>query len=87
MLKEDLDQIAESHSDRFAVWYTVDKAPSGWKYSEGFINSEMIAAHLPSPGPGSLIIVCGPPPMIKFACMPAFDELGVAEEACYIEGG
>ena len=86
MLKDDLDAMAEAHPDRFSVWYTVDRAPDGWEYSEGFVDSEMIAAHLPS-GEGSMIIVCGPPPMIKFACMPAFDKLGVSEETCYIEGG
>ena len=26
------------------------------------------------------ILVCGPPPMIKFACRPAFEQLGFKEE-------
>jgi cytochrome-b5 reductase len=29
------------------VWYTVDKAPENWEYSEGFINAQMMEDHLP----------------------------------------
>ena len=54
----------------------MDKAPADWKYSTGFIDAEMINAHLPSPGEGTLILMCGPPPMIKFACKPNLEKLG-----------
>ncbi len=26
------------------------------------------------------VLVCGPPPMIKFACKPAFEELGYTDD-------
>lgn len=62
---------------RFHLWYTLDRAPAeGWKYSSGFINKDMCAEHLPPPSSDSMIFVCGPPPMIKYACEPAFKELG-----------
>lgn len=64
---------------RFHLWYTVDRPPEGWKYSSGFINKEMCAAHLPPPSSDSMLFVCGPPPMIKRACEPAFKELGYEE--------
>ena len=57
--------------------YTVDRAPSsGWAYSTGFITSEMIASHLPPPGDDTLVLMCGPPPMVKFACEANLDKLG-----------
>jgi len=84
MLRTELDEMAKS--DKFNVWYTVDKAPEGWAYGKGFITSEMIANHLPDRSPGNMILVCGPPPMIKFACLPAFETLGLTEEMVYIEG-
>lgn len=30
----------------------------------GYITKEMLAKHLPGPGEGTLIVVCGPPPLM-----------------------
>jgi cytochrome-b5 reductase len=35
----------------------------------------MIKAHLPPPGDDTIILMCGPPPMITFACNPSLDKL------------
>lgn len=40
----------------------------------------MIAGHLPHPGSQTLILMCGPPPMIKFACLPNLEKLGYSEK-------
>lgn len=48
----------------------------GWKYSTGFVSAEMIASHLYSPSEDTLVLMCGPPPMINFACLPTLDKLG-----------
>lgn len=48
---------------------------TGWKYSTGFVSDEMIKAHLPPPGDDTIILMCGPPPMITFACNPSLDKL------------
>lgn len=66
-------------SDRFHLYFTVDRPPEKWAYGTGFINAEMCKSHLPPPGEDSMIFCCGPPPMIKFACEPAFRELGFEE--------
>ena len=55
---------------------TVDRAPTGWAGSTGFISAEMIEAHLPAASPKTLVVMCGPPPMIKFACKQNLDKLG-----------
>ncbi|KAF9805080.1 hypothetical protein SFRURICE_010263 [Spodoptera frugiperda] len=52
---------------------------TGWKYSVGFINDEMISQHLFPPGDDVIVLMCGPPPMINFACNPALEKLGFAE--------
>lgn len=41
----------------------------------------MIQKHLPGPesDAGTVILMCGPPPMIKFACTPSLDKLGYPE--------
>ncbi|GCB65319.1 NADH-cytochrome b5 reductase 3-like [Scyliorhinus torazame] len=79
LLRDDLEEIQARHADRFRLWYTVDKAPEGWDYSEGFLNSDMMKEHLPAPGDDVLILMCGPPPMIQFACNPNLDKLGYVQ--------
>ncbi|KJE89688.1 diaphorase [Capsaspora owczarzaki ATCC 30864] len=80
LVRDMLEQYARDHPTRFKVWYTLDKAPAGWKFSEGFINADMIAEHLPAATPDAQILMCGPPPMINFACIPNLEKLGFTAE-------
>ncbi|KAF6020962.1 CYB5R2 [Bugula neritina] len=79
LLRDELEGLAETHKDRFTLHYTLDRPKEDWKYSKGFISAEMIKDHLPSPAADTLIIMCGPPPMINFACNPNLDKLGYAD--------
>uniref|UniRef100_A0A0K0FFA8 NADH-cytochrome b5 reductase n=1 Tax=Strongyloides venezuelensis TaxID=75913 RepID=A0A0K0FFA8_STRVS len=80
LLREEFDALAKDYPHKFSVWYTIDKANDGWKYSTGFINEEMIKKHLPSPSSSSGILMCGPPPMIEFACLPNLENVGHSSE-------
>ncbi len=40
----------------------------------------MISKHLPPPSDDTIILMCGPPPMINFACNPNLDKLGYNKE-------
>jgi len=75
-----LESLQAKHPDRFKVWYTLDRPPSGWSYSTGFIDVDMIKAHLPSATEETLVLMCGPPPMVKFACQQNLDKLGFAKD-------
>ncbi|VDM61597.1 unnamed protein product [Angiostrongylus costaricensis] len=76
LCRKELDELAADHSDSFSVWYTVDRPPENWKYSSGFINDQMIKARLFSPpSEDCVVLLCGPPPMINFACTPNLDKL------------
>jgi len=77
LLRKELESIPK---DKFHLWYTLDRPPaSGWKYSAGFIDEKMCRDHLPAPSADTMLFVCGPPPMIKFACEPAFKKIGFEE--------
>jgi cytochrome-b5 reductase len=56
---------------------------TAWDYSQGFVNEEMIRDHLPPPGEETLVLMCGPPPMIQFACLPNLESVGHAKESCF----
>jgi len=76
LCREMLELLAMKHPKRLKIWYTVDRPPAGWKYSSGFITDTMIAERLPGPKESTLILMCGPPPMVKFACQQNLDKLG-----------
>lgn len=76
LLRKELDEVAASHPDQVKVWYTLDQGNPDWKFSTGFIDENMIRNHLPSPSDDTVILMCGPPPMITYACMPNLDKVG-----------
>ncbi|XP_053833185.1 NADH-cytochrome b5 reductase 3-like [Vidua macroura] len=80
LLRSELDEIQAQNPGRFKCWYTLDRAPENWDYSQGFVNQEMIRDHLPPPQNDVLILMCGPPPMIQYACIPNLDKLGYAKD-------
>jgi len=80
LLKAELEELAEQYPERFHLWYTIDRPTEGWKYSSGFINAEMIEKALFPPAEDNLVLMCGPPPMINFACIPNLDKLGYSQE-------
>ncbi|XP_038984657.1 LOW QUALITY PROTEIN: NADH-cytochrome b5 reductase-like protein [Phoenix dactylifera] len=64
LLKRELDRLSVSYPN-FKVFYTVDKPSSNWIGGAGYISKDMIAKGLPGPAEDSLILVCGPPGMMK----------------------
>ncbi|XP_051818243.1 NADH-cytochrome b5 reductase 3 isoform X1 [Antechinus flavipes] len=80
LLRPELEELRNQHSARFKLWFTVDKAPEDWDYSQGFVNEDMIREHMPPPEAEPLILMCGPPPMIQYACIPNLDKVGYSKE-------
>ncbi|KAK2188207.1 hypothetical protein NP493_140g03076 [Ridgeia piscesae] len=80
LLHEELDKLVQDYPDRLKVWYTLDRPEEGWKYSKGFVTEEILKERMPSPADDTLIIMCGPPVMLKNACLPNLDKLGYAME-------
>ncbi|XP_056653456.1 NADH-cytochrome b5 reductase 3 isoform X2 [Monodelphis domestica] len=80
LLRPELEELRTQHSARFKLWFTVDRAPQDWDYSQGFVNEDMIREHLPPPEAEPLILMCGPPPMIQYACIPNLDKVGHSKD-------
>ncbi|NXC69022.1 NB5R3 reductase, partial [Anhinga anhinga] len=83
LLRSELEEIQVQNPDRFKCWYTLDRAPESWDYSQGFVNQEMIRDHLPPAQDDVLILMCGPPPMIQYACIPNLDKLGYTKDMMF----
>uniref|UniRef100_UPI00358EBD0D NADH-cytochrome b5 reductase 3-like isoform X2 n=1 Tax=Myxine glutinosa TaxID=7769 RepID=UPI00358EBD0D len=83
LLRSELEDLASSHPDQFHLWLTLDRPPEEWEYSKGFVNADMIKEHLPKPGPDVLALMCGPPPMIQYACIPNLEKVGFPLDSCF----
>lgn len=70
-------------TDRDSILTELLSCSADWNYSQGFVNEEMIRDHLPPPGEETLILMCGPPPMIQFACLPNLERVGHPKERCF----
>ncbi|XP_070828562.1 NADH-cytochrome b5 reductase 2 [Chaetodon trifascialis] len=76
LLREELEEAKKNHPDKIKLWFTLDKPPQDWSYGSGFVTHDMIKDHLPASSSDVLIVLCGPPPMIQYACLPNLDKLG-----------
>lgn len=64
ILREEFDQLAQKYPN-FRVYYVVLKPSEEWNQGKGFVNEEIIREHIPPPSEDHLVMVCGPPGMMK----------------------
>jgi len=76
LLHSEINDRAKRYPSKFRVQYTLDRPPVGWTQSVGFVTKDMIEKHLPKASDDVVVLLCGPPPMIKFACKPNLEALG-----------
>lgn len=79
LMRKEIDAMAAAN-ENIHVWYTLDRPGEGWGYSQGFINEEMLRERMPGPNEDSFVGMCGPPPMINFACIPNLNKMGFSED-------
>lgn len=67
LLKDELDELQRQYPENIKIHYILDKPedPDNWDSDIGYITREMLEKHLPPPGPETLVIPIGPPPMNK----------------------
>lgn len=65
LLKEELDELVRTHPTRLHVYYVLDQAPENWTQGRGFITKEMIAEQCPAAAVDTMLLFCGPRPMVK----------------------
>mmetsp|Transcript_35455 Transcript_35455/g.65624 ORF Transcript_35455/g.65624 Transcript_35455/m.65624 type:complete len:321 (-) Transcript_35455:109-1071(-) len=76
LLRDRLEAEVQASNGRLKVHYTLDFPPPKWKHRVGFISPEMIRNFLPAPSRKPLVLMCGPPAMVEFACKKNLQVLG-----------
>lgn len=64
LLRKQIDERAAKHKN-FKVHYVLEKPPKDWEGSVGYVSKEVIQKYIPAPSDDNLVMVCGPPPMMK----------------------
>ncbi|KAK9902007.1 hypothetical protein WJX75_001000 [Coccomyxa subellipsoidea] len=65
LLRKEIDEMEKKHKN-FKVYYVVDKPTSFfWRGGKGYITEDTVRKHLPAPSDDNLILVCGPPPLMR----------------------
>ncbi|KAL7549528.1 hypothetical protein ACHAWF_012798 [Thalassiosira exigua] len=86
LVREGLQAVAEEHAGRFNMHLVLEDPPKGWDFSRGTVSKDAMRIYLPPPEEdgSSQILVCGPPAMVKFACLPKLAELGYKDSDIYV---
>jgi nitrate reductase (NAD(P)H) len=87
MLLKDIEALAAKHSHRLRVSYALSSPPDDddkpRNCSIGRPNELMMLEQLFPPGPESIALVCGPPPMVIHCCLPNLIKIGFIEETIF----
>ncbi|KAF2129352.1 hypothetical protein P153DRAFT_366751 [Dothidotthia symphoricarpi CBS 119687] len=65
LLRKELESFARRYPKNFKIWYMLDNPPPTWAYGSGFVTADIMKERLPSPGPDTKIMLCGPPGMVN----------------------
>jgi nitrate reductase (NAD(P)H) len=80
LMREELDEMSKVRQ-RTHVRYTISSRPdSDWKHSVGRIDESMVRNFIPKPCDTSFVGLCGPPAMLKNACVPILTRIGYSED-------
>lgn len=64
----------------FHCHHVLEQPPAGWTQGAGRVTPDVLRRHLPPPGPGTCVFLCGPPPMVD-ALEATLKALGYPEQA------
>ena len=79
LLRDELQALEETHSDKFELYLTVDEKPAKatkWNQGVGFVTKEMLTDRIPKPSIDTMILYCGPPVFTNMLTKLLKEEMG-----------
>lgn len=68
LLRGRLEELVHDNPAKFKLHFTVDRhtnPQAQWRGSVGFVSKDMLSEQLPKFGESTMVLLCGPPPMLK----------------------
>jgi len=85
LVRPEMEALQAAHPQRLSIHYTVDRPTEGWQYSSGFIDEAMCRKALFEHQENTITLLCGPPPMLQYACHPNLEKMGFKKGETSIE--
>jgi nitrate reductase (NAD(P)H) len=76
LLQKDLQQLVETSQRKLKITHILSHPSDEWTGESGLVNKELMQSKLFPPSDDSVALLCGPPPMIQKAVVPALREWG-----------
>jgi len=73
--KDRIDALVTAHPNRLRLTHILSNPSEAWTGKKGYVDKETIMASLPRPSDHTLVLICGPPPMMS-AVITQLEELG-----------
>ncbi|KAJ5385378.1 hypothetical protein N7517_003289 [Penicillium concentricum] len=80
LLREDLDKLANNHSDQLQITHVLSHPDDNWKGEKGHVTKEIPQRYFFGPEEGNVALLCGPPTMIQKFVLPALQDIGYRED-------
>lgn len=76
LLRAQLDELAKDHPEQFQITHILSHPQGDWNGLKGHVNAEVIKRYCFKPEDNeSVVLLCGPPAMVKKAALPALEGL------------
>ncbi|MFO0706347.1 MAG: NADH-cytochrome b5 reductase [Nitrospira sp.] len=79
IFRDEWDRAAREHAN-FRCYHVLGQPPAGWSQGVGRLTETILREQLPPPGSGTVVFLCGPPPMVD-AVETTLKAIGYAENA------
>ncbi|KAJ3338284.1 hypothetical protein HDU91_001268, partial [Kappamyces sp. JEL0680] len=79
LCKDDLDKWHDEKKHQLSLQYVLSRPEEDWTGYKGFLNKDILQAHLPTPTAHMKFLICGPPPLVD-VIKKATAELGWTED-------
>jgi len=76
LLRTELDEMVTNFPEKIRVRYTIGQGNEGWRQSVGRVDKQMMRTYLPAAANSTLLLTCGPPPMMIKTVIPNALALG-----------
>ena len=80
----EIEKLSKQYPDQFKVTFLISRPQGDCEFETGRVTKDLIQKYLPKPGPKTMILICGPGPMVKQACLPNLESAGYQSDLIHV---
>ena len=80
----EIEKLSKQYSDQFKVTFLISRPQGDCKFETGRVTKDLIQKYLPKPSQKTIVLICGPGPMVKQACLPNLESVGYQSDLIHV---